>query len=180
MARRGEKVERQPVRITISEFVALAKNGEAPKPADEEVFDLPVRVVCSAGTYVRTLAEDFGRRLGIGAHLAELRRTRAGEFKICKAVTLDRLAELMQSGSIETVMISADAAVSHLPEVVLTAEEVRRVLHGSDLQLADSRFSVWPDGCAVRMRDAVGDLVAIGIYDEKLHSLHPGVVISSL
>ena len=45
-------------------------------------FDFDVRVACSAGTYVRTLAEDFGKRLGVGAHLAELRRTRVGDFRL--------------------------------------------------------------------------------------------------
>ena len=67
---------------------------------DDGTRDLKVRVVCSAGTYIRTLAEDFGKQLGVGAHVAELRRTRAGQFKIEDAITLDRLNEEAQSGSL--------------------------------------------------------------------------------
>ena len=90
-ARRGEEIERQPVRVTISEFELLTQ-GEWESNEDGAV-DLRARVVCSAGTYIRTLAEDLGKRLGIGAHLAELRRTRAGRFSIENAITLEALEE---------------------------------------------------------------------------------------
>src|SRR2546421_11458874 len=64
LARRGEEIERQAVRVTISEFEATA----LPSQNDDDTKDLRVRVVCSAGTYIRTLAEDFGKGLGVGAH----------------------------------------------------------------------------------------------------------------
>src|ERR1700716_561044 len=92
LARRGEQVERQPVAVKISEFATIP-DGAVPNENDDGTRDLKVRVVCSAGTYIRTLAEDFGKQLGVGAHVAELRRTRAGQFKIADALTLDRLNE---------------------------------------------------------------------------------------
>src|SRR5450759_4443407 len=83
LARRGEEVERKPVRVTVKEFEAIAHDGDPLLTAnDDGSRDLNVRVVCSAGTYIRALAEDFGKRLGVGAHVASLRRTRAGQFKI--------------------------------------------------------------------------------------------------
>src|SRR5688500_7487383 len=92
-ARRGEEIERQPVRVSISEFELLTQGGW--EPNEEGAVDLRARVVCSAGTYIRTLAEDLGKRLGLGAHLAELRRTRAGRFEIKDSITLESLAARM-------------------------------------------------------------------------------------
>src|SRR6184192_1469424 len=86
LARRGEQIERAAVRVNIKTFDSLPeRDGFLPQNQDD-THDLHVRIVCSAGTYVRTLAEDLGERLGVGAHLADLRRTRAGEFCITKAI----------------------------------------------------------------------------------------------
>ena len=74
--------------------------GKLLRENEEGTRDLTVRVASSAGTYIRTLAEDFGKQLGLGAHLAELRRTRAGSFKITEANTLEQLSELAESGSL--------------------------------------------------------------------------------
>src|SRR5256714_264019 len=124
LARRGEEIERKPIRVTVSKFESLSHDDRLLQENDDGTRDLKVRVVCSAGTYVRTLAEDFGKRLGIGAHLVELRRTRAGHFKIADATTLDRLTEFAQSNSASQILISPDDALSHLPTVQLTADDV--------------------------------------------------------
>ena len=102
LARRGEEIDRPAVRVKISEFEALAPDGVLITSNDDGSRDLRVRVVSSAGTYVRTLAEDFGKLLGVGAHVAELRRSRAGRFSIAEAVTLDQLNELAESLKIES------------------------------------------------------------------------------
>lgn len=173
LARRGEEVERKAVRVNISQFDALPKESAVLKTNDDGTSDLAVRVVCSAGTYVRTLAESFGERLGVGAHLSELRRARAGQFKIADAITLDQLNELAQSGSVEQVLLSPDAALSHLPFLNLDADDARRVHHGIDVQVEASE---WPDGQPVRLRDLNGELVAVGIYQKDV--IHPKVVIA--
>src|SRR6185312_7440341 len=90
LARRGEEVERQPVRVTIHKFETNKAKGGLLKDNLDRTYDLDVLVACSAGTYVRTLAEDFGKRLGIGAHLAELRRTRVGRFESLQAITIEQ------------------------------------------------------------------------------------------
>jgi tRNA pseudouridine55 synthase len=137
-----------------------------------------VRVVCSAGTYIRTLAEDFGKQLGVGSHVAELRRTRAGRFSIAEAVTLDQLSALAESLKMDAALISTDAAISHLPAASLSDDEVARTIHGVGLQIENPDTSQWPDGQAVRMRDDDGELVAVGTYDQARRFLHPSVVIA--
>jgi tRNA pseudouridine55 synthase len=180
LARRGEEVERKAVRITIREFEAIARDGDPLLAASEDgCRDLRVRVVCSAGTYIRTLAEDFGRCLGIGAHVASLHRTRAGRFPAAVALTLDRLSELAGSVEIESAWISPDAAMVHLPAINLSADDVSRSLHGVDIQVADAEGPSWPDGQPVRMRDEDGKLIAVGVYDDQRRVLHPKVVIAN-
>ena len=180
LARRGEEVERKPIRVIISEFEAITLDGDPLLTAnDDGSHDLRMRVVCSAGTYIRTLAEDFGRRLGVGAHVASLRRTRAGRFTVAGAFTLERLSELAESVKIETALISPDTAMAHLPAVNLSDDDVSRVHHGVDMRIDEVETSFWPDGQPVRMRDARGDLIAVGIYDESRKTLHPKVVIAN-
>jgi len=177
LARRGEEVERKPVRVTISEFEAIAHDGDPLLTAnDDGSRDLTVRVVCSAGSYIRTLAEDFGQHLGMGAHVAALRRTRAGRFTIAEALTLERLSELAESVNIGAALISPDAAISHLPAVGLSADDVSRTLHGIDLRIEDALASDWPEDQPVRMCDLNGELVAVGIYQQDV--IHPKVVIA--
>ncbi|HSP63332.1 MAG TPA: tRNA pseudouridine(55) synthase TruB [Pyrinomonadaceae bacterium] len=179
LARQGEEVARKAVRVIVKEFEAAALGDEWLKPNDDGTSNLSVRVVCSAGTYVRTLAESVGERLGVGAHLSELRRTRAGQFKIADAITLDQLNDAAKSDSVEQVLLSPDAAVGHLAVLNLSAADVSRVCHGIDLQIEASLADGWSAGQAVQMRNTDGQLVAVGIYDESRHTVHPSVVIAS-
>ncbi len=179
LARRGEEVERKPVRVCIYKFepVKLLSNtaSEWLKDNRDGTFDFEVRVACSAGTYVRTLAEDFGKRLGVGAHLAELRRTRVGDFSVEGALTLEHLKLHYAEESLGEVLYTPDDALRHLPFVDLSAEQIKRVLNGIDVQNSDA---VWSDGEQVRLRDEQGKLIAIAEYDSAAKSLHPRVVIA--
>jgi tRNA pseudouridine55 synthase len=83
LARAGQEVERQPVTVTIHELELL----EYSPPR------LKFRVLCSSGTYIRTLAHDLGRTLGSEAYLEELRRMKVGQFNIEKAKKLDELTK---------------------------------------------------------------------------------------
>jgi tRNA U55 pseudouridine synthase TruB len=74
------------------------------------------------------------RKLGTGAHLAELRRTKAGKFAIEKAVTLEQLEEIVAAETLETVLISMNEAVSHLAEIRLSAEEIGKIKNGVKLE----------------------------------------------
>src|SRR5205807_4537815 len=169
LARRGEEIERKPIRVTISKFESMSHDDGLLQKNDDGTCDLKVRVICSAGTYVRVLAEYFGKLLGIGAHLAELRRTSAGQFRIDDAISLEQLNELAQSNSSEQILISPHAALAHLPAVQLNADDESQTLHGIDMQMENSE---WPEGQSVRMRFG-SELVAVGTYDTNRNIVHP-------
>src|SRR5215470_4825802 len=175
LARRGETVERKPVRVCIYDFAAIRPEGQLIKDNLDGTFDFHTRVSCSSGTYVRTLAEDFGKRLYVGAHLAELRRTRVGDLGIDQAITLEQLKIHFGEESIGTVLLPPGAALSQLPFVHLTPEDVSRANHGREVKVAESS---WSDGENVRMCDGDNELVAVGRFDANTNSLHPRVVLA--
>ena len=175
LARRGENVERKPVRVCIHEFAAIKPGGQLIKDNLDGTFDFHTRVSCSSGTYVRTLAEDFGKRLYVGAHLAELRRTRVGDLTIDQAITLEHLKIHFGEDSIGSVLLPTGAGISWLPSLHLSAEDVRRASHGREVKVAESE---WTDGENVRMYDGEEQLIAVGRYDANARSLHPHVVLA--
>jgi tRNA pseudouridine55 synthase len=174
LARQGEAVERKPVHVCIHEFAAIRPDGQLIKDNLDGTFDFHARVSCSSGTYVRTLAEDFGKRLSVGAHLAELRRTRVGDFPINRAITLEQLKIHFAEESLGTVLLPPATALSRLPFVHLNADDVRRANHGREVKVAESE---WADGENVGMYDAEERLIAVGQYDAAAKSLHPRVVL---
>jgi tRNA pseudouridine55 synthase len=179
LARRGIEIERTPVRVQIQELEAVRINGSLLRDGDDETCYLQVRVRCSAGTYIRTLAEAIGERLGRAAHLAALSRTRAGDFKIEKAMSLDSLQTKAEEGfAVTDFLLPMDAALSGLPFVHLTADEARRALHGVALRLDAGIVKEWRDAGPVRMRDMDGHLIAVGFYDVASQTLLPRVVFS--
>jgi tRNA pseudouridine55 synthase len=110
LARQGVEVERTARDVEIYSLELLS-------------FNLPhaaIRVVCSRGTYVRSLADDIGRTLGCGAALQELRRTASGPFWIGKAVTLADLEAAAGEGKAEALCQSPMTVLDHLPEIPLT------------------------------------------------------------
>lgn len=175
MARHGQEVERKPVRVCIQKFEAIKPTGELLKDNLDGTFDFEVRVECSSGTYVRTLAEDFGKRLQIGAHLAELRRTRVGDFQIQNAQTLEQVKLSVTEDALGRIMLPADAALSRFPAIDLPASDIRRVQNGMAVNVSDAK---WTNGERVRMRDEQGSLIAVAEFDEASASLRPSVVIA--
>lgn len=175
MARRGEEVERKPVRVCIHEFEAIKSGGELLKDNLDGTFDFEVRVVCSSGTYVRTLAEDFGKRLQVGAHLAELRRTRVGDFPIQEAHTLEQIKVGVGEESLGKIIVPSDVALARLPAVDLNAADVRRAQNGMSVHVVKAE---WSNGEWIRMRDEQGYLIAVAEFDEALQALRPSVVIA--
>ena len=117
-ARAGEEIERTPRAITIAAIAALGRSGD----------DLAIRVTCSKGTYVRTLAQDIGRRLGCGAHLVALRRTAIGHLSAAAAVTLARLEAL--GAAARGLLLPPEALVAALPRFDASAPEAAGFAHG--------------------------------------------------
>ncbi|MBR2166409.1 MAG: tRNA pseudouridine(55) synthase TruB [Paludibacteraceae bacterium] len=90
-ARKGEQVELKPKLLVIDEIEVLA--------FDKGTMQLTIRVVCSKGTYIRALARDIGERLGSGAYLTALRRTRVGNIRVEDCLTIDRFLEQLNADS---------------------------------------------------------------------------------
>lgn len=124
-AREGIELERGARRVTIHALELLAFDGDR----------FGIRVACSKGTYIRTLAMDIGAALGCGAHLCALRRTRIGAFDVSEAVTLERL-EAAPADERDALLAPVDALVGEFDVVALTAEEATWLLQGRTLRLA--------------------------------------------
>jgi tRNA pseudouridine55 synthase len=174
LARKGIEIERKPVRIKIYELEIT--NYELEKRQNDsglETWDLGLKVACSAGTYIRVLAEDIGKKLGVGAHLAELRRTKAGKFGIEKSVTLEKLEEIAAENALAEILISTNEAVSHLAEMKLSSEDVAKIKNGVKLKLISDELK---DGEFLRLTQGE-NLLAIGFYDEAEKTVQPKLVL---
>jgi tRNA pseudouridine55 synthase len=147
-----------------------------------------LRVDCSAGFYVRSLAHDLGDRLGTGAHLSALRRTRSGTLTVGQALDLDT-AERDPQRAAEAIVPLADM-LPELTSVVLNPEGVRRAVHGRELGPADwtgnpTGFGIRGSGLTVeesyrpliRLLDLAGELVGIAVQASTPGLLHPSVVL---
>ena len=176
LARRGEEVERAAARVNVREFeIARDESGALVRPNEDGTCDARVRVVCSAGTYVRVLAESFGERLGVGAHLTELRRTRAGSLRVADAVTVERLQESAEAGRAAETLIPMNAALPDLPAAHLTAGDERRVANGAEVRVPPEAAVGWADGGHVQLLGTDGALVAVGQYDAQRGAIRPRV-----
>jgi tRNA pseudouridine55 synthase len=125
LARQGKAVERAPRRVRILQLEVVS--FEPPR--------LDLRVRCSKGTYIRTLAEDIGAALGTGAHLSGLRRTASGRFRIEDAVSLEALRQLPPAARSERVLPLA-ALVHGLPRAALDAGAEARLRNGQALEIS--------------------------------------------
>jgi tRNA pseudouridine55 synthase len=147
LARAGKQVERKAKTVRIDRLELLKYT----RP------DLDIRVECSAGTYVRVLAEDLGRRLGCGAHLAGLRRTRSGPFREADAATEPFLRRAAEQGEIDSKLVPAVNVLDY-PVVRLSAEEAGQVRHGGDVQAPEAALT---PGSRVAALDPSGELLAV-------------------
>ena len=123
LARKGESVERAARRVRISAIENLAFDPP----------DLRLRVRCSKGTYIRTLAEDIGEALGTCAHLVGLRRTASGRFRVDDAVSLERLAG-MPPGERALRVLGLDELLRGLPRADLDGTQEARFRNGQSLK----------------------------------------------
>jgi len=160
MARKGEEVELEPRLINVYSLDVL-------EWAPPEVV---VDVYCSSGTYVRSLANDIGEQLGVGAHLFGLRRTRSGQFTLRNAVSLRRLQESFEAGNWAQFLIPAAEALSDWYTVELDADMVEMVRHGHRIPVEGDV----PE--RARAISQQGDLVALLEFIPEDNEWHPNKV----
>jgi tRNA pseudouridine55 synthase len=163
MAREGEEIDLAPRKIQVYTLELL----EWAPP--EAVID----VYCSSGTYVRSLAHDLGEKLGCGAHLVGLRRTKSGRFTLRDAVPLRKLRESFDNNSWYQFLIPAAEALSDWPAVELTHEQVETVRHGNRVPGSPEK------GNMVRGISEQGELVALLEFDPELSEYQPKKVFFS-
>lgn len=124
LAREGKTVERRARAISIYELERVSLRGDL----------LELRVRCSKGTYVRSLAEDIGAALGTGAHLASLRRTASGRLSVNDATTLEALGEMTEDER-EGRLLPIGALLGDLPRMDCSVEQEARLRNGQAIQV---------------------------------------------
>jgi len=158
--RNGEEISIPPRSVMIHDLEIVGIE----RLSDLDVIDLKVRVVCSAGTYIRALARDIGKQLEVGGHLTQLRRTRSGVFDAMKSL------ESLQGNP--EIMDLATAVKTGFQHIVLSEEQARKAVNGVRLSAPDELAAghvglIGPDGSA------------IGLFENSDSVLHPLVVFAT-
>jgi len=146
LARRGITVDRPVREVQVYDLELLS-------------YDYPLlclRIECSKGTYVRSLAHDIGQDLNTGAYLASLERVAVGALTLQEAVTLEMLEKAVRNGGYERYLVPLRRALAHMPAITVSHSEAVRLAHGQAVRLA-----VEPSGWPCCAYDSQGRLVAI-------------------
>ena len=130
LAREGKEIEREPREIEIFELELLEFSGD----------EFKIRVLCSKGTYIRSLADDIGKKLGTGAILTTLKRTKTAGFKIEECVDLDSLTPENTSSFLK----SAESAVLNYRLLTVSEKQAQRFANGGELALDRLHFKAEP------------------------------------
>jgi tRNA pseudouridine55 synthase len=163
LAREGKPVELDPRSVTVYELTKL----------QYEPPELTIRVECSAGTYLRSLAHDLGETLATGAHLSALRRLRAGPFGLEEAVTLDDLERAMGRGEWQDLVRPASEALPDLPIVTVEEPELEKIRNGLRIPASEGAAGM------ARALAPDGELVAILVFAEDGREWQPRKVFLS-
>ncbi|HEX6904603.1 MAG TPA: tRNA pseudouridine(55) synthase TruB [Thermoanaerobaculia bacterium] len=165
LARRGEEVPSETKEVTVYEFVPLG---------GIEDCRLRFRLACSSGTYARGLAHDLGAALGIGGHLADLRRTRIGAFRVEEAVRLSRLEEMVEAGEpLGASWVPFDQIPLPFGEVTADPQQEHRISHGQTVLV---RELAGEEGDWVKLINRRREFIAVGTVVERIGTAGVGIV----
>lgn len=152
-ARLGQEVERAAREVSIRSIRFHRREGN----------DVTFSVVCSKGTYVRTLCADVGSRLGVGGHLVSLERVRSGNFHLDDSVTIESLSGLYSKGEWEKEVYSINEVLEALPAVWIKESHLQKIHHGAPVGMEGITASdPFEKGGPLRFLDAQGTLLGIG------------------
>ena len=160
LAREGKEVERQPRHVDIS-FIRIL---------DLALPQVRFVVGCSKGTYIRTLCADIGAKLGCGAAMAELKRTRVGNFRIEDSIRLSRVEELMRLGTYGDYVIAPDSIFMEYEGATVKCEAENALLNGNKLnprQLDLNRHARFADGDMLRVYNGKREFRAVYTFVKK-------------
>jgi tRNA pseudouridine55 synthase len=163
LARKNLPVELAPVRVTVSALEILGIDG----------CEVTVKMQCSAGTYVRSVAHQAGQAMGCGAFLKALRRVASGDFKIAQARTLEELAVLAAENRLGEALLPAAGLLPEFPAEMVDVTTLAQIRNGRDFRV--SPFQARGEARYVKAVTPEGELVAIG--EAVLpHVYHPVLV----
>lgn len=160
LAREGKEIERQSRSVEIFSIQIL----------EIRLPEVRFVVSCSKGTYIRTLCADIGQRLGCGAVMAHLTRTRVGNFRIADSITIDKVRELMQQGTYENYVIAPDSVFMEYEGAMVKCEAENALANGNKLyprQLDFDHHKSFTDGEQLRVYNGNHEFRAVYIFAEN-------------
>ncbi len=166
LAREGQTVERKPREITIREL-------------EVQSISLPyvmLRIVCSKGTYIRTLCEDIGAALGVGGTMDHLLRTRVGDFSLDRAVRLSELEESIRRdgfAAVEERLIPVDSFFADAPALHVLERYMKYLRNGNALSGDNTAEGILPQQERIRVYDEKGNFYALYHYEEDRRRILP-------
>lgn len=172
LARAGKEVERKARAVDIYEMETLRLDLQADYPK------IRFRVLCSKGTYIRTLCVDIGRKLGYPAVMTNLVRTRTGPIALEQCLSLERIEELHREGRLSGHVVPADQIAIHLPAHAVSEKEALLAVQGRPISLPKSGFAA-DKPHLVRIYDPQQTFVGLFRFDPERDLLRPEKVFAS-
>lgn len=171
LAREGKTVERKSRTVTIYEIEMTGFEEQG------NYTDISFRVLCSKGTYIRTLCVDIGRKLGLPSAMAKLTRTLSAGISSSKCLTLEEIERLMDDGTLGSRLIPVDEAIVHLPAHTVTDEKRSAALQGQRLSARVVNPPVDHTEC-IRLYDSEDQFLGIFQRQEETGAIVPVKVFS--
>ena len=170
LARQGKEVQRKTRPVTFYEIEILKM----------EFPFVRIRVLCSKGTYIRTLCHDIGQKLGCGAVMTSLERTRSGQFTKENAYTLEQIEKIRDEGSLDSIIIPVDSVFSELPRLIVTGETKNKILNGNLIYINECKklglSDCFSEGNKIRVykeNDNTCNFIAVYQYNKEKKGMVP-------
>ncbi len=165
LARQGIEVERESRKVNIYslELLEFDENEQCGK----------ISVSCSKGTYIRTLIDDIGRKLGTGAVMTALRRTSACGFSIDECITLEKLKEIAEKGELDAQLRSVESLFAQCGYIAVSDAQAKRFSNGGALDIERTYLKriEWTDGQIFRVKNHNNEFLGLGIADKSSNLL---------
>ncbi len=167
IARQGKTIPREPRKVEVQKLELTA--WEPP--------NFTLKIDCGSGFYARSLANDVGQRIGCGAHMTSLQRTRAGDFDIADSLSLDTLIACATDDSWTRHLLKPDHVLKQLPKITLDETETVAFSHG---QVIERILANWePDKARIRVYGNNGNFIGLGRVDGEANFIHPATVLKA-
>lgn len=190
LARMGTVIERKAREIEIEEIELLPPEGCSEKAAHQAVCfstlpKLRLRVVCSKGTYIRTICQDIGEKLGCGAAMSSLVRTRVGNFRLEDAYTLPEIEQMRDSGELEKALIPTEECFSTYQAVEVIEEAMCFLQNGNELGFSmlkedAAHWADMPDESSFRVFGSDGLFYGVYLLQQEKKTLKPWKMFLSM